>query len=1428
MADEEKIIKFLDAVADAASGLRKELGNTDKAFSSFSEKTKNAKNTLEALAVKYGSLQAALKANKKEVEDQIKLCNDAAKAQKAYDEEIKKIIGDTEASTSVFKKMTGIVSGAIGKFSGLATMVGVSTFAFRDITKIGIEYNTSMVNILKTQNSMGKGLQNADDAITELSKSTNLSKVQFAQFAEVINSGMAGIKMSLSEVAALSETLNKIGIIGSDAQKKKAQELMSIQSKFPSLYNDIMKAQKLAADTAGGEGTQAQKEQLALLRDHIMATQMLTGVSVEGQNSIRASLADVSKEQQELNKAKEEQAKVDKAMQDAQIALWNKLQPMVIAVLKTIAAIVNYAKSWVGLTHISIIGVIALVANYGKIFNTFRKTFQMYKEFQILQKTMNTLAAIKFLIDEADAVAMGNFVAAAAAATIAIGAGIYAATQHNDKIKQGNDELDEQGNKLTNAQVKQQEINAEMEAMLGIIDKASGSYKTLIDISSRFGTVNEEALKGMIVMTKEAANEAKKGLAGQLNTLKGKFNINVNWDMGDSDKLASAVVEQLDIQERKLRGIIGSEDDHKAIMEEKTKILEAQKLLRERTAAIVDAEYDKDLARVNQMEASTSKKEAALQTEAKLLSMMGMGLGVNMKMQARLADLAYRQKETYDNTNKIIDARIKKQYALTDEQVEQVHNSETAEDAEKMIASWGKRKADAQYSLNKDYALYQDLSKKSMEQQEKIYEITKNIREGYLDAIKEMSIGAGEFEKIIGTQNMGVTQIMNTVHKMSGEWKLNTLKVGGVSPVQQGIGTDTTMRITAGGIEGVGPQANANMMKRLYNPKTNGINVGAGVVAGRNDLGESQIASVQEQQLKSQTDQLSDAIYGGSDAVVNAINGKGNIPSERARIGVDYGLGTQGQTPQMPAASFVSASVNTLRNQANPPPLNSGLQIQQSASSQAAQNATAQSQNEGGETQESGVGEYSSQYNTVQKYENNVSDIQKELDKLQDQLRVAPKRAQLVEANLEITGGDSKEDIQSKIDNKKTELAKSMVNAWKEKDKLRELGEKASNVGKSLYGTGLSTPEQIVGLGGNTGINMKTAESSEKLSHAIQHRDNISSELEDLSRPVLGENKAAKKKLITKLKIEQEANNKIILGLNDELLAQNNSSKAQASTASSQKNVAATADELDKSSKASLQAEMGADYQRLQIAQQQLDDAKAHREAELAFHKAEKQRSKEEKEAARREADEKKAKRLEDRRHNAEMRKQKSEEAAAKRKEAKDAKIAAAAQAKIAKDAKTSSDTQEKVAKETKKSHDDTLKLKGGKHGKTMEVEDLIKDFHDKKLKFAGGKGKFAGMNALNAGVLKHVDWDKPKVSEVLASKAQITQHNVNPAVEKNVKEQASRIQDIAMGTGKGSSGEVKVTISLTDGLTAKIEKSDGVATTVAQAAASAKGANNG
>lgn len=98
-----------------------------------------------------------------------------------------------------------------------------------------------------------------------------------------------------------------------------------------------------------------------------------------------------------------------------------------------------------------------------------------------------------------------------------------------------------------------------------------------------------------------------------------------------------------------------------------------------------------------------------------------------------------------------------------------------------------------------------EFSNKELETQKKILDMTKQIREGYLDAISAQAANFGAFTKIIGTQDRNQSQLMRTVRAADGQDALNTMRLGGaVSRTGEerpgGARSNPAMVMTAGGM----------------------------------------------------------------------------------------------------------------------------------------------------------------------------------------------------------------------------------------------------------------------------------------------------------------------------------------------------------------------------------------------------------------------------------------------------------------------------------------------------------------------------------------------------------------------------------------------------------------------------------------------------
>lgn len=226
--------------------------------------------------------------------------------------------------------------------------------------------------------------------------------------------------------------------------------------------------------------------------------------------------------------------------------------------------------------------------------------------------------------------------------------------------------------------------------------------------------------------------------------------------------------------------------------------------------------------------------ESRLQSERDLMEAAQFGMGASIEMMQKQIVL---QEHMIDLEQQAIDMSGEKiALALKDAKVsasqlpilkEKLINAESSVDRANILNNAGIADTGIQSRIN---AALEERSKhmqKQMEAQKKIYDITKEMREGYLDAIREMSVGAGEFEKIIGTQEMGVTQLMKSVNSFTDSGNqnmLNTMKLGGMQSSDQtaaGVGTGLTGLNTTMGARFEGKEATEAKNKRIFGYKEN-------------------------------------------------------------------------------------------------------------------------------------------------------------------------------------------------------------------------------------------------------------------------------------------------------------------------------------------------------------------------------------------------------------------------------------------------------------------------------------------------------------------------------------------------------------------------------------------------------------------------------
>ena len=374
---------------------------------------------------------------------------------------------------------------------------------------------------------------------------------------------------------------------------------------------------------------------------------------------------------------------------------------------------------------------------------------------------------------------------------------------------------------------------ANQKSRLMMADKMTNALKEQISIAESFGMVDRKGLeskKKSLERQKQITKETTKAVIGSVQGTLKESGVDMNLNLEnktDSEQLKEVqhgIVKEIDAQmkamegfndalakttsksaeeEKILKDIETTETKISALRTEGIKASEQSLALKQAEAAAVNAMFEESYAGMKQMEQSSSKYEARLEAQRSLMESAQFGMGASVEMMQKQVDLAYKFQQEYQQADQNAQDMLHTEQGIDKALIEQVKNAETQGDAQKDIEKMTGLTGEQQKALSKYAEDHQEIQTKSMKQQQKIYDLTKNIREGYLDAMREMSAGAGEFSKIIGTQDMGVTQLMDTIQDTTGR-KQNTMGYGGTqtrAQTGQGLGTRVSGEHTTSGMD---------------------------------------------------------------------------------------------------------------------------------------------------------------------------------------------------------------------------------------------------------------------------------------------------------------------------------------------------------------------------------------------------------------------------------------------------------------------------------------------------------------------------------------------------------------------------------------------------------------------------------------------------
>ena len=808
-----------------AKSVQEELQTRLKGGLTISEKIKKAEEDL-VKSIKLGTLERdkARKALVELIKEQTKEDEQLKKAKK----EAEGLKGKVSELVTAFSSFKSSISGTLGPISGFIGAMGAGSISMQSVISAGLKYNQTMFNVSRTQSVAGNSGKMLSSDIDALSKTTNLSTLQFLEFADTIQKSFVGIKPSMQEIAKLSINLATQFGPSLEAQKDASSKLLSIQNKFPDLYNKINEGIKLSSDLSRGKGNTGDEAKLKSLQSELLLRMSTIGISQEQQEVVLSATTKVTEAQMELNKTQEQSQKLSQEFGNAQREMWKSLEPLILLATK---AATSFFK-WVGDNKEVVLTLSGIASGVGLVTSAL------------------VIARVAMLAFGAATGPIGLIIGGVTLAAIGIAKWIAGTRKEQEEMEKVRKETEAEAvvqSKINNLTSKQKEeynkilgtqdligkssedrrkiqletvnevtkeksqanllaiemaaVRANNEANLMIIEKMTAGYRATSDAAAQFGGVSQNALSGIIKGSKETLKENEILLKKSMNNIRAQLegqNIQVPVSTKtETSGQAEDMLKALQIEKERAT----TAEKRKSIGESISQLQQDALATTQSEANVAKSMSDQQSSITKQMDEQTSKYEARLDTERKLMEAAQFGMGASISMMQKQVDLAYEMIKVLKQEDSEREKALMDTKHITSSQMERIKNARTQQEAEKIIKEETHLQGAEIHQATQYAARHQELTKKEMDQQLKIYDLTKEIREGYLDAIREMASGAGEFEKIVGTQEMGVTQLMGAVDKFS-KGALNTMKTGGMQSQEStaaGVGTEVTGRYQAGG-----------------------------------------------------------------------------------------------------------------------------------------------------------------------------------------------------------------------------------------------------------------------------------------------------------------------------------------------------------------------------------------------------------------------------------------------------------------------------------------------------------------------------------------------------------------------------------------------------------------------------------------------------
>ena len=973
-----EVEKFITSLED----IQKALGGVDRFTKEYSETFKKTLSAMEsnsdmlAKGVKrssdeykksseqiknYIKQMAILKAQSRELYDaQEKLTQQVERAGKGWG-----------AYTESIGKGLGKLSGGLSTFASYTAAFGTQSMGVKELSSKLLKYNQSMFDLSRIQQIAGRNTSDLSNVFKKVKENTTMAKNQFVEMASSIGKVNIGIAPTADQIADVASMMKNQFGPSIDIIKQKTEAFFQIQSDWPDMADDILRAQDALkkGDEAGA----------AAIKANTMARYRQGGASSQVLKEMDQMMTKTTKEQQEFNKYGEHSAKASQEWEDTSIDAAKKMEPALIGLADASKKLaVELGKIPAILATISIAmeaaGFLSATGGISLLTKGLGKLAQRAMAGKGAGLAINAAGGASSTLG--GAVASGAGTAGSAGAGVAGAAGVagkasgmarlagvgsralgavnpigavaaagmagYGAgklldygvgkltggTSISDAIAGGANSL--LGNRTTNEQInadtakqtgkkqfgmeyskrmnaeggfnqetqndpskflaihdkitkeltkeqkitgiifkniekntkeakKEQKTQVDQNAAfattvqsqnrnLDIIQKGISSMQSLVSLGEKLGVANVDAADGQKKQAEYARATSESYTENVLKLVKSnleanKVSINIQTAGKASEKLKDA---QIQIEQKIKESKDGSEQQ-KGLLIAQRDIMEQQNKIQQQNAAVVDALVAKMSTQLNTNNQLNDMYENRLSTERQLMEAGQFGLGASVEMMQKQVDLMQRRIET--NKEGLAQAELSLGLDGKDakKQLEKLQNARSDYELRQASLEISQATGKSQGELIAYAKQYNAVTTDSMKQQQKILEITKQVREGYLSAMKQAAFGFGQFGKIIGNQTRGASQLMTLVKKVSGSAKLNTMAMGGQQSAEEtkaGLGKDVAYSYTTSGVEkGVSKNEEKNRLNRNWKfaeterlAKEGKLPVGTGVAASAADV----------------------------------------------------------------------------------------------------------------------------------------------------------------------------------------------------------------------------------------------------------------------------------------------------------------------------------------------------------------------------------------------------------------------------------------------------------------------------------------------------------------------------------------------------------------------------------------------------------------